>query len=178
MSKTIFYVAASLDGYLADENGSVDWLMPFQNAPYDYGYADFIASIGHVITGSKTYEQAKDFPGGWNFPNKKTWVFTQRNLETEGREDIVLWRNSPAELMTLLRSEPKNIWMLGGAQLATAFFNGGLVDELVLTQIPVVLGKGKPLFEGISGQLKLDLKKVEQFPNGVVQLIYKVDRQA
>ncbi|MCF8245474.1 MAG: dihydrofolate reductase family protein [Saprospiraceae bacterium] len=172
MGKTIFYVAASLDGFLADENGSVDWLMPFQNEPYDYGYTDFLGQIGHVLTGSLTYEQAKEFPGGWNFPDTTTWVFAQRNLETEGRNDIILWRNGAVELMEKLRSEPKDIWLLGGARLAANFFNEGLVDELVLTQIPLVLGKGKPLFEGVAKQFDLRLQKVEQFPNGVVQLTY------
>lgn len=174
MSKTIFYVAASLDGFLADENGGVDWLTPFQEAPYDYGYAEFLGKIGQVVTGSKTYEQAKDFPGGWNFPGTKSWVFTQRNLETDGREDIVLWRGAAKELMEDLKELPKDTWLLGGATLAANFFNEGLVDELVLTQIPVVLGKGKPLFEGIAKPLNLKLEKVEQFPNGVVQLIYSM----
>ena len=174
MGKVIFYVAASLDGYLADENGSVDWLLPYQHVPYDYGYADFLQSIGHVVTGSYTYEQAKDFPGGWNFPGTKTWVFSRRNLDTEGREDIELWRGGVGELVAKLRDEPKHIWLLGGAKLAAAFFNEGLVNELILTQIPIVLGRGKPLFEELEGQLSLALQAVEKFPNGVVQVTYRL----
>lgn len=174
MGKIIFYVAASLDGLLADENGSVDWLKPFEGMPYDYGYAGFYEKIGHVVTGSKTYEQARNFPGGWNFPHATTYVFSKRNLETEGREDIVLWKGGVAALASKLRSDPKDTWLLGGAKLAASFFNEGLVDELILTQIPVVLGKGHPLFDGIEGQRNLALLGVEKFPNGVVQMTYRL----
>lgn len=172
MGKIIFYVAASLDSFLADENGSVDWLLPFQNESYDYGYAGFLKTIGYVVSGSKTYEQAKNFPGGWNFPNTKSYIFTSRDLDSEGREDIVPWQGGAEELAAILRSEQKNTWLLGGAALAANFFNERLVDELILTQIPVVLSRGKPLFEGIDRRLNLQLQRVEHFPNGVVQMTY------
>ncbi len=174
MGKIIFYLAASLDGFLADENGGVDWLEPFQKESYDYGYTDFLKTIGTVLSGSKTYEQAKDFPDGWNFPGTKSYIFTSRDIDTGGREDIVIWRDGVGELADALRSEPKDIWLLGGAALAANFFNEGLVDELILTQIPVVLGKGKPMFEGIDRQLSLQLQSLEQFPNGVVQMVHKL----
>lgn len=173
MGKIIFYVASSIDGYLADENGGVDWLTPFQNVPYDYGYAKFLNSIGHVITGSKTYEQAKEFPGGWNFPGTHTYVFSSRKVDIGDRNNIEHWQGSVAELAALLQGEKKDTWLLGGAHLAGQFFNENLVDELILSIMPVVLGKGKPLFDGIEQHLPLELISSENFPNGVMQLTYR-----
>lgn len=172
MGKIKFYVAASLDGYLSDEHGGVDWLTPFQNVGYDYGYAKFMSTIGYIVSGSKTYEQAKDFPGGWSFPVSRSYIFTSRNLETDGRDDIVLWRGGISELSENLRSEEKDAWLLGGAKLAGQFFNEGCVDELILSVMPVILGKGTPLFDGISKHIPMRLKATESFPNGVVQLAY------
>ena len=172
MGKIIFYVAASLDGFLADENGGVDWLMPYQEAGYDYGYAAFYKNIGYVITGSKTFEQARNFPGGWSTPHAVTYIFTSRQLETDGRKDLILWNGDITELANELKEKEKDTWLMGGAKLAGQFFNEGKVDELILSVIPTILGKGRPLFDGIERQLDLVLKKEVNFPNGVVQLVY------
>ena len=176
MGKIIFYVASSLDGYLSDENGGVDWLMPFQNAGYDYGYADFYKNIGYIITGSKTYEQAKDFPGGWAFPHAETYIFTSRNLDTENRKDLILWNDGIEKLADELRQKEKDTWMLGGANLAGQFFNKGKIDELVLSTMPLALGKGRPLFDGVEQPINFELKEFMDFPNGVVQMRYFVTR--
>jgi dihydrofolate reductase len=174
MGKIIFYVANSLDGFLADQNGGVDWLTPYQEAGYDYGYHEFYEKIGYIITGSKTFEQARNFPGGWAFPHAKTYIFSSRQLGLEGRDDLELWSGSIPELGNLLRAEEKDTWLLGGANLAGQFFNAGLVDELVLSIMPTILGKGLPLFEGIEKPLDADLIKNSAYPNGVIQLVYTI----
>ena len=174
MGKIKFYVAASLDGHLSDENGSVDWLMPFQEAPYDYGYAAFMATIGFIVSGSKTYEQAKEFPGGWHFPNAHSYIFTSRELDSGGRKDITFYKGGVVELAAQLRQEERDTWLLGGAHLAGQFFNAGCVDELVLSVMPLVLGKGRPLFDGIANQVSVQLKNTVTFDNGVVQLHYQI----
>ena len=172
MGKIIFYVASSLDGFLADENGGVDWLMSYQEAGYDYGYTDFYKNIGYIVTGSKTFEQASNFPGGWAFPNSTTYIFTSRELDTQGRDDLIVWKGSIVDLVNELKEKAKDTWLIGGANLAGQFFNEGLVDEVVLSIMPTVLGKGLPLFVGIEKQMDLVLKKQEAFPNGVLQLVY------
>lgn len=176
MGKIKFYVAASLDAYLSDENGGVDWLMPFQNVSYDYGYALFLSSVGYIVSGSKTYEQARNFPGGWNFPGTHSFIFTSRNLETDGRKDIELWNGSVENITDVLREKKKDTWLLGGAKLAGEFFNRNAVDELILSIMPVVLGKGMPLFDGILKNIPMKLTDSETFPNGVVQLKYDIKK--
>jgi dihydrofolate reductase len=172
MGKIIYYVAASLDGYIADENGGVDWLLPFQDVPYDYGYQDFMKRIGFIVTGSRTFEQAKDFPGGWNFPGTHTYLCSSRPFDREGRKDLTLWPGNVQELGGKLRVEEKDTWLIGGAALAASFFNAGLLDELILSVMPLVLGKGRPLFDGLRQTMPLLLQKVQDFPNGVVQMNY------
>ena len=174
MGKIIFYVATSLDGFISDENGGVDWLMPYQEAGYDYGYAAFYESIGYIITGSKTYEQAREFPGGWAFPHTKTFIFSSRQLDLGGRDDLELWNGEINVLANDLRGKDQNTWLIGGAHLAGQFFNNGQIDEVILSIMPTVLGKGRPLFEGIGNQFDLKLKNKESFPNGVVQLEYGI----
>lgn len=174
MGKIIFYVASSLDGYLSDENGGVDWLMPYQNAGYDYGYADFYKNIGHIITGSKTYEQVKDFPGGWAFPHADTYIFTSRNLDTQNRKDLILWNRGIEVLADILKQKEKDTWMLGGANLAGQFFNKGKIDEVILSIMPIALGKGMPLFDGLDKAVEFELKEQKAFPNGVMQMRYGV----
>lgn len=172
MGKILFYVASSLDGYLADENGGVDWLLPFQNVPYDYGYGAFMKRLGVVVTGSKTFEQARNFPGGWSYGGIQTYVCTRRQPDIEGLKGVALWPGDIRELGEKVRQEKKDTWLLGGAALAASFFNEGLVDEMILSVMPLVLGKGLPLFTNIETPLPLKLENMTSFPNGVIQMTY------
>ncbi|MEO1261513.1 MAG: dihydrofolate reductase family protein [Bacteroidota bacterium] len=174
MGKIIFYVAASLDGMISDENGGVDWLTPYQEAGLDYGYTEFYKNIGYIVTGSKTFEQAKGFPGGWAFPHSETYIFSSRALDTMGRKDLILWKGGIKELAEQLKKKEKDTWLLGGANLAGQFINEGQCDEVILSVMPTVLGRGRPLFDGIKNPFDLKLKKQESFPNGVVQLVYEL----
>lgn len=174
MGKIIFYVATSLDGFLADENGGVDWLTPYQEAGYDYGYHEFYEKIGYIVTGSKTFEQASNFPGGWAFPHAKTFIFSSRQLDLQSRDDLELWEGSITGLGNQLRAKEKDTWLIGGANLAGQFFNEGLVDELVLSIMPTILGKGMPIFEGIKKPFDTNLINNSSYPNGVMQLVYKI----
>ncbi len=172
MGKCIYYFASSTDGFLADENGGVEWLDAFNHAGFDYGYQAFYSKIGFIISGSATFEQASNFPGGWAFPNVETYVFSSRNIDTAGRPDIHLWKRTIQDLSEKLKGEEKDTWLIGGANLAGQFAKAGLLDEVLITVIPVVLGNGKPFFDGIGEHLPLKLKRHEIFPNGVVQLTY------
>ena len=172
MGKIIYYVAASLDGFIADENGGVDWLTPYQEAGYDYGYAEFYEHIGYIITGSKTFEQASNFPGGWAFPHALTYIFSNRTLDTQNRDDLILWKSGIDALASELRKQEKDTWLIGGSNLAGQFFNEGALDEILLSIMPTILGKGIPLFDGIKKVGNADLRNHVTFPNGVVQLVY------
>jgi len=128
--------------------------------------------IGVVVTGSKTFEQARNFPGGWSIPGIQTYVCSRRPLDLEGQKGVVLWSGGIRELGKKVRKEKKDTWLIGSAALAASFFNEGLVDEMILSVMPLVLGKGMPLFTGIEKHLPLKLEEVTNFPNGVVQMTY------
>ena len=171
MGKVILYIAASLDGLIADENGGVQWLDEYQIPNEDYGYNDFLKTLSAVIMGSKTYEQILTF-NHW-YKDVEGYVFTSRNLPPIGGESIAFVNGEPKPLVEKLRLLEKDSWLVGGGTLITQFINEGLLDELVLTIIPKILGKGIPLFADIALLNKLELKEHKIYPNSVVQLRYK-----
>ncbi len=151
MSRTIFYTATTLDGYLADEQDRLDWLFeqPLeQGGPLDY--EAFIAGVGAMAMGATTYEWigahlARD-GGAWEY-TVPCWVFTHRDLPIIG-EDIVLTDEAvPAVHARMVAAAGgRDVWIVGGGDLACQFAQAGLLDELMLSIAPVTLGSGRPLF--------------------------------
>jgi dihydrofolate reductase len=174
LGNVILYIAASLDGFIADRDGGVGWLDAYQAA--DYGYEAFLDTVGTVIMGAATYEQVLTF-GPWPYAGKATYVFTHRPLPKADPANIDLYAGTPAILVHLIRSaSDRNIWLVGGARLVAAFLNAGLVDEIRLFVIPTLLGAGIPLFRDITAAPGLDLLDSRPYPNGVVELHYAVRR--
>jgi dihydrofolate reductase len=151
MTRTIFYTATTLDGFLADDHDSLDWLLsqPIdEDGPFSYG--EFIATIGAIAMGSTTYEWILDHnatsgePWGYEQP---TWVFTHRDLPP-ARDSVRLTSAPVAEVHADMTAaaDGKDLWMVGGGDLAAQFAEAGLLDEVVVSIAPVTLGSGKPLF--------------------------------
>jgi dihydrofolate reductase len=154
MRKIKLYIASSLDSYIASENGSIDWL--FSNA--DYGYTKFYDSIDAILVGRKTYDQSLKFDE-YPYKGKKVYVFTRRtkgkkkNNNTHGVEYID--EDIPGFARHLVQQssvEKKDIWLLGGGEIVSILLNAGLVDEIILTIHPIILGKGIPLFSNIKNR--------------------------
>ncbi len=144
MNKVILYIATSLDGFIADSDGGVDWL-PQPNDPDSLeivGYNQLIKHIGIIVMGSKSYNQILSF-GEWAWPDKQTYVFTSQNLTTK-QPCIEFVKSNPKALMEELNITltNKNIWLLGGAELISSFAKEKLIDEVIITIIPVKLEKG------------------------------------
>ena len=168
----VYYVAASLDGYIATSDGGVDWLKPYENGDDDYGFAELYASIDALLMGSHTYEFALK-QGSWPTKDKPTWVFTGRDLPILD-PSITLTSQQPVEIVELLGSQGmKRAWLTGGGKLATSFRKHGLISQYTISVIPVVLGGGIPLFADAREQDSLELLDVKEYPNGIVQLDYK-----
>lgn len=166
----VYYVAASLDGFIASEDGGVEWLAPFEGGDDDYGYAAFYASVDGLLMGGRTYRQALGY-GPWAWGDKPARVFTRQALHAPppGVEAV---QGSPAE--TLARLEKlgcRRAWLVGGGELAAACLQEGLLTDLVLSTIPAVLGRGVPLFAGAAAS-GLSLVESQVFANGVVQSRY------
>ena len=172
MGKIILYIASSLDGYIARENGSVDFLDAFNDSGDDYGYKEFYDSVGTIIMGGSTYSE---FGGSEKFKEyykgKPIFVFSRKN---SGKNETVTFVNEDVKefVNKLDLIDSKNIWMLGGASILDEFLKNDLVDELIITVMPVLLGKGISLFRKGHVDKKLKLLNVKTHALDVVQMHY------
>lgn len=168
MTKISYYVATSLDMYIAKPDGGVDWLFHDQ----DYGYQEFLDSIDCLIMGKKTYDQIRSF-GAWPYGELPTFVFTHGDLKTGGLDLITSNQKEPRQLMIELAEQGlTKAWLVGGGELASQFLKLDLLDELILSIHPILIGEGIALF-GLEGQQnKMDLQDTKSFDSGLVQLTY------
>lgn len=172
MTEIVYYVASSLDGFLAPRDGSLGWLTPFESSGTDYGYADFYASVDAVLVGARTYEQALTFPE-WPYTGKPTWVFSSRTL-APAAPDVVVTDATPDEVVAdLARRGIARAWLVGGGALAGSFQSAGLIDEYRVSVMPVVLGSGIGILGGRGLQQTLELAGLVTCGDGVVQGTYR-----
>ena len=165
--RVVLYVATSLDGFIADCDGGVDWLF----TDGDYGYSAFYDSIGALIMGRKTYEQVLSF-GEWPYDGKAAYVYTRSVLPGE-HPHVEFVSGDVGEFVAALRARcSQDIWLVGGAQLIAPFRAQGLIDQYVLSVHPVLLGEGIPLFRGTQPRAGLRLEDAKSYPSGLVQLVY------
>ena len=166
-----YAAAASLDGYIATEDVRVDWLTPFQSEQ-DPGFLDFYGSVQALLMGSHTYEFALK-AGTWPSPDKRTWVFSKRQLRILD-PSVSLTAESPRAFMkTLQREKIKHAWLMGGGALASSFGEEGLISRYVVSIMPVILGGGIPLFAGANTRTRLRMIETKSRKNGVVQIRYE-----
>jgi dihydrofolate reductase len=170
------YIATSVDGYVADADGSVDWLEEFQtesDGEEDVeGYAEFFETIDCLVMGATTYEQVLSF-GDWPYGDKPTYVFTHRNL-SPATEAVRFVSREVADLVPELRQQYAHVWLVGGAHLAQSFFQEREIDAIRLSFIPILLGGGIPLFSGEYDTQRLNLVDTTSFDNGIVEHHYEV----
>ena len=167
MTKVLVYIASSLDGYIARENGEIDWL---PNA-IESGYDAFYKSVDTVIMGKTTYNQVLTF-GKYPYKDKKSFVFTRNSAQNKD-ENTEFVSNVEKFVKDGFPGAGENIWLVGGTRIIESFFKQGIVDEIILSVIPVLLGKGISLFKNLENETKLELVKTEKFGQ-LVDLHYKV----
>jgi dihydrofolate reductase len=172
MGKLVLYIAVSLDGYIATPDGGVGWLDDFNIEGEDYGYAEFFERLGTLIMGGKTYRQGLTF-GEWPYGSVTTYVVTRQAEIERPDAPIVAYSGDFAELVEQIRREDeRDIWLVGGGELNAEFLRAGLIDEYIVSVIPVLLGDGIPLVSGVQRSVDLMLTDSNVYPNGVVQLRY------
>ncbi len=174
MRKATVYMAVSLDGYIADKHGGVDWLGGnLEDSDSMGSYPQFIETIDTIILGYKTYHQIKAelSPNKWIYQGKTSYVVTHR-MEPSTPE-IRFVSESPAGLIARLKAESgKDIWICGGASMVNQLMASGLIDRFHFTVIPIILGDGIRLFEPHPLQIRLRL--VSTTPYGdMVDLVYE-----
>lgn len=168
--KIILYIAMSLDGYIAKNDGSVGWLEKIAGNG-EVGYLDFYKTIDTIIMGRKTYDQVLSF-GEWGYKGKKTYVLTSDPSYSTGSTEIKFKNENISSLVAELKQESNsNIWLLGGAETVNKFLEKGLIDEYRIAVAPIILGEGIRLFDANVEEL-LDLTKITQYDE-IVELTYK-----
>jgi len=174
MRKITLGLGISLDGYIARPNGAVDFLF----MPKDYSMADFFAAIDTAIMGRKTYEAAlKMGVGGFGGSKIVSYVFS-RTLPPGKHDGLTFVSRSPATFVERLRKcAGKDIWLMGGGELARDFLKADLVDELYLGVVPVLLGEGIPLFPSGFPQRDFSLVENKTYSKGLITLKYKRTRR-
>lgn len=180
--KTQFYTATSLDGFIATEDDSLDWLFQLGCAN-DTDYPAFIAGVGALAMGSATYEWilrhadkvAAETGSPWPY-TQPAWIFSSRVLPSIAGVDIHFVKGDvrPTHADMRKAAGSKNIWIVGGGDLAGQFFDAGLLDELIVHVCSVTLGKGKPLFPRRVTGPPLRLVSVRQISSGFAELRYEV----
>lgn len=172
MPEVVYYVAASLDGYIATPDGGVDWLDPLQGGGEDYGFKELYASVDGLLMGSGTYEFALK-QGGWQAPDKPSWVFTHRKLPL-AHPSVTLTADEPRDVVQQLEAKGLDrLWLMGGGQLAASFRVAGLITRYMIAIVPILLGAGIPLFADADGSDSLELLEAQTYPSGIVMLTYQ-----
>jgi len=170
MRKIILGLGISLDGYIARPNGSVDFLF----MPKDYSMGPFFETVDAAILGRKTYEDAVKMSGEKAFAGQKmNFYVCTRTLPPGARDSVVFTSETPGELTARIRKESgKNIWLMGGGELAREFLKADLVDELYLGIVPILIGEGRPLFPSGFPERKFDLLENKSYSKGMIGLKY------
>jgi dihydrofolate reductase len=164
---TIYYTATTLDGYLADEHDSLDWLF-VQEMDEDgpMSYAEFIADVGAIVMGRTTYEWVRDHLRGtgekWGY-TMPAWVMTHADLEPPAGADVRFADGDVAAVHAAMTEAAggKDLWVVGGGDLAAQFAEAGLLDRVMVSVAPVTLGAGRPLFPR-----RFDLRLTDVARNG------------
>lgn len=184
MTKTQYYTASSLDGFIATEDDSLEWLFPLGDLNAS-SYPTFIAEVGALAMGSSTYEWmlrnadqvAAETGSPWPY-TQPAWVFTTRQLPTVEAADIRFVKGDVREVHQQMRAAagPKNIWIVGGGDLAGQFHDAGLLDEIIIQIGSVTLGKGKQIFPRRVLSPTLRLMSVRQMGTSMVELRYEIGK--
>ena len=184
-SRVTIHMAASLDGFIARTDGSVDWLETSDEFAdgdtLDPEFvAAFLATIDCYVMGSRTYETALRFEAqgaGWSYGDKPTIVLTTRELPRI-RESVEFWSGDLARLVnSRLRPQFRNIWFVGGGAVAGECLRLGLADEVSYSVLPILIGRGISFFEKLDRDVTLHLAEVKAYTSGMVELRYEVRGQ-
>jgi dihydrofolate reductase len=166
MGKTQYYTATTIDGFIADENNSLEWLFQVERNPENTTIGAFFADVGAMAMGATTYqwlidhEHVLDEPSKWHgyYGDTPAWVFTHRSLPAVPGADVRFVQGDVAPVHAAMAEAAGdgNIWLVGGGELVGQFADVGLLDQLILTVAPVTLGAGAPLLpRRLDGRLRL-----------------------
>lgn len=170
MRKIVLSLAVSLDGFIEGPNGEYDWCFSDQ----DYGMSDFFNRIDSIIMGRKTYEMTLGMKSNDSgMPKMKSYVVSNK-LSSLQNGGTLITGDIKKQIGKIKKSQGKDIWLFGGAELTTSLINFRLVDEIQLAVHPILLGGGKPLFQNIQKRIKLHLMDSKTYSTGLISITYYV----
>jgi len=166
-----YYVASSLDGFIAEPDGGIDFLSLVGGEPDPEPYEQFFSGVDALLMGRRTYDQVLGF-GEWPYGDRPCWVMTHRALNN-GSDHVVAIDGTPSDVYQQIAEQRcQHLWLVGGADLASQFLQQGLIDRIVVSVMPVVLGSGIPLFSRLVNTVMLTLVDVVPRTQGIVELTY------
>ncbi len=174
--KASVYIATSLDGFIARENGDLDWLPPgTDESGEDYGYHDFISQIDCMVMGRGTFEKVLDI-GEWHYGELKVAVLSSKPVDIPPHlAETVFWlTGTPQEIVAQLAERGAQHLYVDGGVTIQGFLAAGLIQELIITTIPVLIGTGIPLFGPTPHDIPLRHVQTTSYKNGMVQSRYEV----
>jgi dihydrofolate reductase len=170
--KLVLYIAMSLDGYIAKPSGDIGFLSMVEQEGQDYGYNDFVDTVDTVIIGRKTYD--KVIAMGFEYPHSDKDVYILTRTPKPAVGNFKFYTDDIVQLVSRLKSQfGKNIYCDGGAEVANELMKNNLVDEFVISIIPILLGEGIRLFKDGRPEQTLELVSSKSFEKGLTQLHYK-----
>ena len=166
------FVGTSVDGFIARPNGDLDFLPPGGGEPH--GYNEFIATVDAIVIGRKTFETVLAMEG-WPYGDKRVVVLSSRPLDLSGADGIVeQMAGSPAEIASRLAASGAHHLYVDGGVTIQGFLRAGLIQRLIITRVPVLIGEGVPLFGTLSRDIRLRHIATRHYPSGLVQSEYQV----
>lgn len=171
------FIATSVDGYIAREDGGIDWLERYSDggSGEDYGYGKFIRSVDGIVMGRHTYEKALTFDS-WPYGKKPIFVLNRRGVDIpqEISKTVIPITATPSEVVYQLKEKGFRHLYVDGGKTIQNFLKEGLIDEMIITLVPVLIGGGIPLFGSLPHDVKLKQIKTRRFKDGLVQCRYRV----
>ncbi len=173
------FIAISLDGFIARGNHEIDWLTELDTGNDDFGYGKFIETVDGIVMGRRTYEKVLTL-GDWQY-SKPVIVMSksmsQEDVHPELADKVSMTNLDPCEIMDVLQAKGWNRVYVDGGQVVQAFLQAGLIQDMVLTVAPVLIGDGIRLFGSVDEDVNLELVDVRQFASGMVQAQYRIVKE-
>lgn len=168
-----YYVASSLDGYIAKEDGDVSWLEELDISLEETGYDKFYSTVDALVMGRNTYEMIVSF-GQWPYGDKPVWVCTSHEIQTMKGCNLQVGNTPETAYQSASEMKIKHLWLVGGGSLASSFLKNNLLTNISLSLMPIILGNGIKLFGALPTPVELTKHNLEPHDSGMLQLEYAI----
>ncbi len=174
-ARTVYYVAQSLDGFIADRHGDLEWLLEFGFETFQAHYDSFFATVGAIVMGASTYRWLAASGDPWPYPGLPTWVLTHGDLPVIDGATGVSTATEAAAAAALARAAAgsRSVWIVGGGATAAQFSDADQLDELLVTVMPITLGDGARLLPHAGTARRWLLTGTTSFDGGAIELAYR-----